>query len=137
MFLDITSFAVNLQHRRDDSFYLCGEVSRFTSQLCSRVYAPDTIPLENAWFLLWRFQTSEGTFLPGVEYLVRLKVPVAAASKARAEGIHFGSKSKRPAIQDTTESVKTASIKDSQYYIQFLISEVLKRTGLTGNIVRG
>ena len=139
MFLDVTSFVLNLQHRRDASFYLCGEVSRFISQLCSRVYTPDAVPLENAWFLFLRFQTSEGTFLPGDEYLVRLKLSsrVGTASKTRAEGMHFGKKSERQAIHATTETVKTAFVKGSQQYIQFLINEVLKRTGLTSNIVKG
>ena len=139
VFPDVTSFVVNLQYRRDDSFYLCGEASKFISQLCSRVYTPDTAPLENAWFLLFQFQTSDGKFLPGDEYLVRLKMThkVTAASKARAEGIHFGKKSERSAIQTTTEAAKTDVINDSQLYIQFLINEVLKRTGLTTNIVKG
>ena len=138
VFLDVTSFAVNLQYRRDASFYLCGEVSRFVSLLCSRVYTPDTVSLENAWFLLLRFQTSEGTFLPEDEYLVRLKLSnrVGTASRARAEGIHFGKKSERLAIQATAGTVKTAFVKDSQQYVQFLINEVLKRVGLTNNIAK-
>ena len=139
VFLDVTSFAVNLQYRRDASFYLCGEVSRFVSLLCSRVYTPDTVPLENAWFLLLRFQTSEGTFLHEDENSVRLKLSnhVGTASRARAEGIHFGKKSERPAIQATAGTVKTAFVKDSQQYVQFLINEVLKRVGLTSNIAKG
>ena len=139
VFSDDTSFTVNLQYRRDASFYLCREVSRFVSLLCSRVYTPDTVPLESAWFLLLRFQTSEATFLPEDEYLVRLKLSnrVGTAGKARAEGIHFGKKSERPAIQATAETVKTAFVKDSQLYVQFLINEVLKRVGLTSNIVKG
>ena len=140
MFLDVTRFVVNLQHNRDTSFYLSGEVSRFISQLCSRVYTPDTIPLENAWFLLLRFQTSEGTFLPRDEYLIRLKLSsrVGTASKTRAEGIRF---EKSPNVHTykplQTENVKTAFIKVSQPYLQFLINEVLKRTWLTSNIVKG
>ena len=139
VFLDVTSFAVNLQYRRDASFYLCGEVSRFVSLLCYPVYTEDTVPLENASFLLLRFQTSEGTFLPEDEYLVRLKLSnrVGTASKARAEGIHFGKKSERPAIQATAGRVKTAFVKDIQHYVQFLINEVLKRVGLTSNIAKG
>ena len=135
----MTSFVVNLQYRCDASFYLCGEVSKFISQLCSRIYTPDSAPLENAWFLLLRFQNSDEKFLCGDEYLVRLKMThkVAAASKARAEGVHFGKKSERSAIQATTEAAKTDFINDSQLYIQFLINEVLKRTGLTTNIVKG
>ena len=119
-------------------FYLCVEVSRFISQLCSHVYTPDTA-LENAWFLLLRFQTSDGTFLPGDEYLVRLNLTskVAAASKARAQGMHFGKTSERSAMQATTETVKTDFINDSQLYIQFLINEVLQRTGLSTKIVMG
>ena len=109
------------------------------SLLCSRVYTTDTVPLENAWFLLLRFQTSEGTFLPEDEYLVRLKLSnrVGTASRARAEGIHFGKKSERPAIQATAVTVTTAFVKDSQQYVQFLINEILKRVGLTSNIVKG
>ena len=139
VFLVVTSFAVNLQYRRDASFYLCGEVSRFISQLCSRIYTTDTAPLENVWFLWLRFQTSEGTFLSGDEYLVRLILTswVAAASKAKAEGMHFGKKSERSALQTTTETVKADFINDSQHYFQFLIKEILQRTGLSTNIVKG
>ena len=139
MFPDVSSFPVNLQHRRDASFYLCGEVCRFLSLLCSRVYTPDTAPLANAWFLLLRFQTSEATFLDGEEYLVRLKLTnkVSSASNAKAEGMHFGKKSERPAILATTETVKSDFVKDSQQYVQYLINEVLRQTGLTTNIVKG
>ena len=139
MFPDVASFPVNLQHRRDSSFYLCGEVCQFLSSLCSRVYTPDTVPLANAWFLLLRFQTSEATFLDGEEYLIRLRLShkVSSASKAKAEGMHFGKKSERPAILATTETVKSDFVKDSQQYIQYLINEVLRQTGLTTNIVKG
>ena len=139
MFPDVASFPVNLQHRRDSSFYLCGEVCQFLSLLCSRVYTPDTVPLANAWFLLLRFQTSEATFLDGEEYLIRLRLShkVSSASKAKAEGMHFGKKSERPAILVTTETVKSDFVKDGQQYIQYLINEVLRQTGLTTNIVKG
>ena len=46
-------------------------------------------------------------------------------------------KSERPAIQATAGTVKTAFVKDSQQYVQFLINEVLKRVGLTSNIAKG
>ena len=139
MFPDVASFPANLQHRRDSSFYLCGEVCQFLSLLCSRVYTPDTVPLANAWFLLLRFQTSEATFLDGEEYLIRLRLShkVSSASKAKAEGMHFGKKSERPAILVTTKTVKSDFVKDSQQYIQYLINEVLRQTGLTTNIVKG
>ena len=139
MFPDVASFPVNLQHRRDSSFYLCGEVCQFLSLPCSRVYTPDTVPLANAWFLLLRFQTSEATFLDGEEYLIRMRLShkVSSASKAKAEGMHFGKKSERPAILVTTETVKSDFVKDSQQYIQYLINEVLRQTGLTTNIVKG
>ena len=107
--------------------------------LCSRVYTPDTVPLENDWFMLLRFHTSEGTFLPVDEYLVKLKLSnrVGTASKARADASTSEKKSERPAIQATAETVKTAFVKDSQLYVQFLINEILKRVGLTGNILKG
>ena len=112
LFLVVTSFTVSLQYRRDSSFYLCGEVSQFLSSLCSRIYTPDTAPLANAWFLLLRFQTSEATFLPEDEYLIRLKMAskVTAASRARAEGPHFGKKTERSAILASAETAKTGFI---------------------------
>ena len=139
LFLVVTSFTVSLQYRRDSSFYLCGEVSQFLSSLCSRIYTPDTAPLANAWFLLLRFQTSEATFLPEDEYLIRLKMvsKVTAASRARAEGVHFGKKTERSAILATAETEKTSFIKDSQQYMQFIINGVLQRTGLSTNLVKG
>ena len=135
----MTSFSVSLQYRHDSSFYLCGEVSHFLSLLCSRIYTPDTAPVANAWFLLLRFQTSEGTFLPGDEYLIRLKMTnkVSTACKARAEGIHFGQKTERAAILATAETVKADFVKDSQQYIQFLIIGILQRTGLSTILVKG
>ena len=139
LFLVVTSFTVSLQCRRDSSFYLCGEVSQFLSSLCSRIYTPDTAPLANAWFLLLRFQTSEATFLPEDEYLIRLKMAskVTAASRARAEGLHFGKKTERSAILASAETAKTDFIKDSQQYIQLTINGVLQRTGLSTNLVKG
>ena len=130
---------MSLQYRRDSSFYLCSEVSHFLILLCSRIYTPDTAPVANAWFLLLRFQTSEGTFLPGDEYLIRLKMTnkVSTACKARAEGIHFGQKTERAAILATAETVKADFVKDSQQYIQFLINGILQRTGLSTNLVKG
>ena len=115
------------------------EVSHFLSLPCSRIYTPDTAPVANAWFLLFRFQTSEGTFLPGDEYLIRLKMTnkVSTACKARAEGIHFGQKTERAAILATAETVKADFVKDSQQYIQFLINGILQRTGLSTNLVKG
>ena len=130
---------MKLQHRRDASIYLCGDVCQFISLLCSRIYTPDTAPLANAWFLLLRFQTSEASLLGEEEYLVRLELTnkVSSASKAKAEGMHFGKKSERPAILATTETVKSGFIKDSQQYVQYLINEVLRQTGVTTNIVKG
>ena len=68
---------------------------------------------------------------------LRLSHKVSAASKAKAEGMHFGKKLERPAILATTETVKSDFVKDSQQYIQYLINEVLRQTGLTTNIVKG
>ena len=51
--------------------------------------------------------------------------------------MHFGKKSERPAILATTETVKSDFVKDSQQYVQYLINEVLRQTGLTTNIVKG
>ena len=139
VFRGVASFPVNLQHRRDVSFYLCGEVCQFISLLFSRIYTSDLAPLANAWFLLLRFQTSEDTFLAGEEYLLRLKLTnkVSAAGKAKAEGMHFGKKAERPAILATTETVKADFIKDNQQYVQYFINEVLRHTGLTTNIKKG
>ena len=133
VFLDVTIFSMNLQCRRDTSFYLCGEVSHFLGHLCSQVYTPDTAPFSTAWFLLLRFQTSESTFLPWDKYLIRLKLPnkVLDASKAKAKGLHFGKRSERSAIMATTETIKADFVKNSQHYVLFLINVILQQTGLS------
>ena len=80
--------SVSLQHRRDSSFYLCGEVARFIYKVRFRCYTTDTIPLENLWFLL-KFQTSEGVYMPVDELFTRLKRTnnVAKAGKQTSESV--------------------------------------------------
>ena len=128
-----------MHKRRDSCFYLCGEVARYVYRLCFRCYAPDTIPLENSWFLLLNFQTSEGAFLPVDEFLTRLnmKNKVAKASRQKSEGIHSGKKSDRAAVQKTAETIKNDFVRDCQNFIQFLIGGVLHQAGLCSNLVRG
>ena len=138
MFVDVSSFEVNLLYRRDASFFLCGETSRYLYKLCSRCYTPDTAPLENAWFLLLKFQTSEATFMAEDEFLLRLKLTnkETTSSKARAEGLHFGKKSERAAIQKTATTVKTGFVNGALHYIQYLINSVLCQTGLSSDIIK-
>ena len=49
------------------------DVSRFVYQLCWRCYRLEIIPLENTWYLLLSFKTSEGASMPEHEFLIRLK----------------------------------------------------------------
>ena len=138
MFTDVSSFEVNLQYRRDASFFLCGKTSRFLYKLCSRCYTPDTAPLENAWFLLLKFHTRKATFMAGDEFLLRLKLTnrVTTASKARADGLHFGKKSEQAAIQKTATTVKTGFIDDAFHCIQSLVNSVLRQTGFSSDIIK-
>ena len=136
--LDNSSFTTNLQERRDSSFYLCGEVARYIYKLCFRCYTSDTIPLENSWFLLLNFQTSEETFLPVDEFLTRLnmKNKVTKASKQRSEGVLTGKKTDKSTIQKTAVSVKNDFVQDCQNYLQFLIGGILRQAGLCSNLNR-
>ena len=138
MITDLSSIVVNFQKRRDASFYLCGETFRFLYHLCSRCYTPDTAPLERAWFLLLKFHTGDATFMSEEDFLLRIKLTnkVVNASKARAEGLHFGKKSERAAIPKTAEKAKTDFVSDSLQFFQYLINEVLKQTGLSTDIIK-
>ena len=139
LFSDNSSFVTNLQQRRDSSFYLCGEIAHYVYRLCFRCYTPDTIPLENSWFLLLNFQTSEGTFMPAGEFLTRLKMTnkVAKASKQKSEGVHSGKKIDKSAVQKTATTIKNDFARDTQSYLQHLIGAVLRQAGLCANLVRG
>ena len=129
LFPDVTSFVVNLSQRRDASFYLCGEVCRFIHKLCFRCYTPDTTLLENAWFVLLAFKTSEGKYMAVDELLVRQKLTqkVNTASKQKAEGIHSGTDSPPSAIQKTTETVKTSFATNAYQYIGYLLDAILRQ----------
>ena len=139
LYLDISSFVINLQKRRDSSFYLCGEVAQYVYRLYFRCYNPDTVPLENSWFLLLNFQVSEGTFMPVDELLTRLKMTnkVSKASKQKAEGIHSGKRVEKNVIAKTAGTVKEEFVRDGQSYLQFLVSQVLRHAGLSSNLVKG
>ena len=136
---------MNLQYRRDASFFLCGETSQMIYKLCSRCYTPDTAPLQNAWFLLLKFHTSEATFMAGDDFLLRLKLTnrVTTSSKTRAvlgtakTRSIFGKKTERAAVQKTATTVKTKFIDEALQFIQCLINSVLPQTGLSSDIIKG
>ena len=136
---DVTSFVVNLQGRQDATFFLCGKVCRFISKLCSRCYMPDTIPVENAWFLLLGFTVSEGKFLTEEDFLIRLRLvnKVATANKQSAEIVHLHKKSEKDAIDKTAEEAISGFAKGGLLFIQYLLKEVLNQTGLRSEIVKG
>ena len=138
-YLDNSSFVIKLQQRRDSSFYLCGEVVRYVYRLCFRCYNQDTIPLENPWFLILNFKIIEGTFKPVDEFLTQLKMTnkVAKASKQKAEGIHSGKRVEKNIIMKTAGTGKADFVRYGQSYLQFLVKEVLGRTGLSSNLVKG
>ena len=137
--LDVSSFVVNLQGRRDATFFLCGEVCRFISKLCSRCYLPETIPVENAWFLLLGFAISEGKFLTEEDFLVRLRLvnKVAIASKQSAEIVHLNEKSEKAAIEKTADEATSSFAREGLHFVQYLLQEVLNQTGLRSEIVKG
>ena len=139
MFLDVSSFAINLQGRRDASFFLCGEVCRFVSKLCARCYLPETIPLENSWFLLLGFKVSEGKFITEEDFLVRFRLTtkIAAASKQSAEIIHLNKKSEKVAIDKTAAEATSSFVKEGLQFIQYLVRQVLSQAGLSSEVIKG
>ena len=139
VFLDVTSFAINLQGRRDASFFLCGEVCRFVSKLCSRCYLPETIPLENSWFLLLGFKVSEGKFMSEEDFLIRHRLTnrIATASKQSAEVTHLNKKSEKAAIEKTAAETTSSFVKEALQFIQYLVKQVLSQAGLSSEVVKG
>ena len=139
MFIDVTSFAINLQQRRDATFFLCGQVCSFIHQLCFCCYEADTILLKNAWFSLLRFKTSEGTFISQHEFLIRLKMVnnVAAASKLNSEGLHFNKLSDKSAIDKTADTARVDFYDDAMKFIQYVLGEVLQVAALSADNIKG
>ena len=136
---DVSSFVVNLHGRRDATFFLCGEVCRFLSKLCSPCYLPETIPVEDAWFLLLGFAISEGKFLTEEDFLIRLRLvnKVATASKQSAEIVRIKKKYENAAIDKTADEETSSFAKEGLHFIQHLLKEVLNQTGLRSEIVKG
>ena len=136
---DVSSFRVSLTRRRDASFFLCGEVSRFVYKLCFRAFQPETVPLENDWFQLISFKTGDGAYMSEEEFLVRLKLvhKVGAASKLKADGIYSGKKSEKSAILKTADKIKEEFAYSGLRYISFLLGGFLSLPGLGSDLVKG
>ena len=130
---------MNLEGRRDASFLLCGEVSRFIYRLCFRCYTSDTVPLENDWYQLLSFKTEDGTFMPRDDFLLRLKLHnrVSAASKLKAEGLHSGKRSDKATIQKSAEKIKEDFAQSGLSFVSYLLGEILSLSGLKSEIVKG
>ena len=136
---DVSSFVINLQGRRDASFFLCGEVCCFVSKLCARCYLPESIPLENSWFLLLGFKVSEGRFITEEDSFVRFRLTtkIAAASKQSAEVIHLNKKSEKAAIDKTAAEATSSFVKKGLQFIQYLVRQVLGQAGLSSEVIKG
>ena len=137
--LDVTSFAINLGQRRDATFFLCGEMCKYINRLCFRIYQPDTVPLESAWFLLMDFRISQGKPMSDEDFLVRLKIAskVTSASNLKAAGLHFNKKSSKAAIDKTAETAKSDFVKSAREFIKFLLSGVLQHSELGSDLIKG
>ena len=72
------------------------------------------------------------------EFLIRLNVTnkVSTASKRKPEGVHSGKRSERVLIQKTTDTIRSEFIQDALSYIQHLIGEILRQTGLSSDIIK-
>ena len=77
--------------------------------------------------------------MPVGEFITRLKMAnkVSKASKQKAEGIQSGKRVEKDVINKTAGTVREEFVRDGQSYLQFLIGEVLRRTGLNSNLVKG
>ena len=139
VFPDVSSFVVNLQGQRDASFFLCGEVCRFVSKLCARCYLPETIPLENSWFLLLNFKASGGKFISEEDFLIRHRLTnrLATASKQCADVVHLNKKSEKAAIDKTAAETTSSFVKEGLHFIQYLIKQVLNQAGLSSEVIKG
>ena len=139
VFPDVSSFVINLQGRRDASFFLCREVCRFVSRLCARCYLPETIPLENSWFLFLGFKVSEGKFISEEDFVVRHRLTnrIAIASKQSAEVAHLNKKSEKAAIEKTAAETTSGFVKEALQFVQYLVKQVLSQAGLSSEVVKG
>ena len=139
VFLDVSSFVINLQGRRDVSFFLFGEVCRFVSKLCARCYLPETFPLENSWFLLLGFKVSERKFITEEDFLIRFRLTtkIATASKQSAEMMHLNKKSEKAAIDKTAAETTSNFVKEGLQFIQYLVKQVLSQAGLSSEVIKG
>ena len=77
--------------------------------------------------------------MPVENFLTRVKITnkVAIVCKQKSEDIHFGRRADKAKIQKTALTIKNDFVRDSQVYLQFLITEVLGHTGLSSDIVKG
>ena len=138
VFLNVSSFVVNLQGRRDATFFLCVEVCRFVSKLSARCSLPETIPLEKSWLLLLGFKVSEGKFIYEEDFLVRHRLTnrIATASKQSAEVVGLNKKSEKAAIEKTAETT-SSYVKEALQFTQYLIKQVLSQAGLSSEVIKG
>ena len=99
----------------------------------------DTVPLENAWFLLMDFRISQGKLMDDEDFLVRLKIAskVTTASNLKAAGLHFNKKSSETAIKKTAETARSDFVASAKDFIKFPLSGVLQHTELGSDLIKG
>ena len=108
-----------------------------TNSLCARCYTSDTVPFQNAWFLLLSFKTSDS--VDEAEFLLRQKLThkVATASKHRVEGTHCGTGADQVTIEKTADSLKYGFASDGLRFLNYLFEAVLQQSRLSSDIIKG
>ena len=127
--------------KRDQGFYLCGQMLDFLHWLLRRIFSRESLPEENDWDALLRFEFVDAQLLTVSQFMeeteFRTKAMRAAKGRINVER-EKSKKSKTDVIASAVmEEMFNPHVNQGRAYIRYVCSELLKHPTFKSDLVVG
>ena len=128
--------------RRDQGFFLCGQMLNFLHRLLRRIMERDTLPDENDWAVLRQYDFIEAKFLDVPSFMEKTNFRAKATRVAKSKIVVERERSKRQKPSAAVAgSVIGATfspfIESGRSYMRYVARELIKQPSFKSDLVMG
>ena len=128
--------------RRDQDFFLCGQMLKFLHRLLRRIVERDTLPDESDWETLRQYDFTEKTFLDVPSFVEKTEFRAKAMRVWKSKNdVERGNSKRQKPSEAVARSVIGAtfnqSVETGRSYIRYVAKELIKHPSFKSDLVMG
>ena len=128
--------------RRDQGFFLCGQMLNFLQWLLRRIVERDTLPDESDWETLRQYDFTGTRFLDKPAFMERTEFRARAMRVAKSKTDverekSKGQKSSEPVARSVIGAMLNPFIEFGRSYIRYVAKELIKHPSFKSDLVMG